>query len=131
MQTAIEAVFECLTTKSGIESFWAERAIIKENYVMFEFPNGMNYTSKIYEISYPTDFQLDYFKSKLHIQLFRADKGGTILSLLNDQVADPEFAEVSAGWVSVLMNLKAVLDYNCDLRNHDGEKTWDQGFINN
>ncbi len=41
------------------------------------------------------------------------------------------FSEVKAGWVSLLMNLKAVADFKCDLRNHDLEKTWDQGYADN
>ena len=39
--------------------------------------------------------------------------------------------EVTAGWVSVLMALKAAVDFSVDLRNHDPLRTWDQGFVEN
>ncbi|MGH9769506.1 MAG: hypothetical protein ACREAB_18940 [Blastocatellia bacterium] len=39
--------------------------------------------------------------------------------------------EVIAGWVSVLMALKAAVDFGIDLRNHDPQRTWDEGFVEN
>jgi len=38
---------------------------------------------------------------------------------------------VLAGWVSVLMALKAAVDHGVDLRNHDPQRTWDQGYADN
>ena len=56
---------------------------------------------------------------------------GTDLTLVNEGVDEDEFSEVHAGWVSVLMNLKAVADFQADLRNHDPQRTWDQGYVDN
>jgi hypothetical protein len=39
--------------------------------------------------------------------------------------------EVIAGWVSVLMCLKAAVDFGVDLRAHDPEKHWDNGYVEN
>jgi hypothetical protein len=33
-----------------------------------------------------------------------------------------------AGWASVLLALKAAVDFGVDLRHHDPERTWDQGY---
>ena len=41
---------------------------------------------------------------------------------INENINENEFNEVYAGWVSVLMNLKAVADFQCDLRNHNLKK---------
>ena len=38
---------------------------------------------------------------------------------------------MTAGWVSVLMAMKAALDYGVDLRNHDIERTWMKGYADN
>jgi hypothetical protein len=38
---------------------------------------------------------------------------------------------VAAGWVSVLLALKAAVDFGVDLRNHDPERTWSTGFVDN
>lgn len=36
-----------------------------------------------------------------------------------------------AGWVSVLMAMKAAVDFGIDLRNHDSDMAWAQGFADN
>ena len=51
--------------------------------------------------------------------------------MIEEGVAAEHYAEIHAGWVSVLMNLKAVADFGCDLRNHDPQRTWQQGYLNN
>jgi predicted nucleic acid-binding Zn ribbon protein len=33
--------------------------------------------------------------------------------------------------VSVLMALKAAVDFSVDLRNHDPDRTWDHGYVEN
>ena len=39
--------------------------------------------------------------------------------------------KVIAGWVSVLLTLKAAIDFDVDIRNHDPKRTWDQGYADN
>jgi len=39
--------------------------------------------------------------------------------------------EPCAGRVSVLLALKAAVDHGVDLRNHDRERTWVQGYADN
>jgi hypothetical protein len=36
-----------------------------------------------------------------------------------------------AGWVSVLLALKAAADFGIDLRNHDPARTWNKGYVDN
>jgi hypothetical protein len=47
------------------------------------------------------------------------------------EIPDEWHAEVNAGWVSVLMALKAAADFRVDLRNHDTRRTWSQGYCDN
>lgn len=54
--------------------------------------------------------------------------GGTDVTLEHD-VSSAEFAEVSAGWLNVLLPMKAWVHHGIDLRNHDPRRTWDQGFV--
>lgn len=58
-------------------------------------------------------------------------QGGTLLSLTDAQVPPEDQKEVIAGWVSVLMALKAAVDFGVDLRNHDANRNWDHGFVEN
>jgi hypothetical protein len=46
-------------------------------------------------------------------------------------VPEADRMEVVAGWVSVLMALKATADYGVDLRNHDLGRSWEQGYVDN
>lgn len=48
---------------------------------------------------------------------------GTIVEFsLQDEVA---------GWVSVLMAMKAAVDHGVDLRTHDESRTWGDGYADN
>jgi hypothetical protein len=57
--------------------------------------------------------------------------GGTDLTLTDMGVPSEHRTEVIAGWVSVLMALKAAVDFGIDLRGHDSERHWDTGFVEN
>jgi hypothetical protein len=57
--------------------------------------------------------------------------GQTELYLTDENVPPADRSEVIAGWVSVLMALKAAVDFNVDLRNHDPQRTWAQGYAEN
>ena len=50
---------------------------------------------------------------------------------MHSQLPESEMEETIAGWGSVLMALKAAVDHAVDLRNHDPERTWDQGYFDN
>ena len=53
----------------------------------------------------------------------RCDDGnGTDLSLLATEVDESIRMEMVAGWVSVLMAMKAAVDHNVDRRNHDKQR---------
>jgi hypothetical protein len=55
-------------------------------------------------------------------------KGGTDMPLTHEGVEPEEWQEVHAGWLNVLFPLKARVVYGIDLRNHDPERSWDQGY---
>ena len=58
-------------------------------------------------------------------------QGGTDLTLTDTGVSPQDRTEVIAGWVSVLMALKAAVDFGVDLRAHDPERNWESGFVEN
>ncbi|MEM7483780.1 MAG: SRPBCC domain-containing protein [Bacteroidota bacterium] len=124
-------VFDLLTTPEGRESFWAESAEENNGIIHFVFPNGETYDSEILKISPNAEFHIVYFDSLVKFNIEPTKNGGSDLSLINKGVTKTEYNEVHAGWVSVLMNLKAVADFNCDLRNHDSKRTWESGYVNN
>ena len=131
LKTEPKVIFDFLATSDGRAKFWSEQANEENGLIHFVFPNGQTYDSSILKIVPNTEFHIDYFNSLVKFKLKACENGGTDLSLINEGVAEREFSEVNAGWVSVLMNLKAVADFHCDLRNHNPIKTWDQGYVDN
>jgi uncharacterized protein YndB with AHSA1/START domain len=121
-----EAVYELLTTDEGRAQFWAESAVERDGAIEFEFPNGMRHRATVLVDEAPHRFVLDYFGSATSFELEADRDGGTELKL-----SGAGDAEVLAGWVSVLLALKASADYGVDLRNHDARRTWSQRYCDN
>jgi uncharacterized protein YndB with AHSA1/START domain len=126
------AVFHLLTTDEGRRRFWAEAAVERDNHIDFVFSNGLTWRGEILACEPACRFSLRYFDNSITTFTLAADgAGGTDLTLTDRNVPTAHRCEVIAGWVSVLMALKAAVDFGVDLRNHDPARTWDQGFVDN
>lgn len=124
-------VFDLLSTDVGRTSFWAERTEQRSERLTFHFPNGEVLESRVLESRSPERFVLTYFGgSRACFTLQEAD-GGTDLCLEEFGLPSGSIEENRAGWVSVLMNLKAQADHGVDLRNHTSGCTWDDGYVDN
>ena len=75
----------------------------------------------------PHSFALEYFGHETRFRLSGDASGGTDLVLTS---TDTE-RETYAGWVSVLLALKAAADFDVDLRNHDPQRTWEHRYVDN
>ena len=127
-----ESVFELLATDRGRSLFWAESAPEIDGIIRFIFPNGFHWDAEIIEQLPPERFVVNYIDDCPAVfELGQRRTGGTILKLTNSGVPEHERSEVIAGWVSVLLALKAQADFGVDLRNHDPEKSWDQSYVEN
>ena len=125
-------VYRALATDNGRAQFWAESAVEMEGKVHFQFPNGLAWTGEVVNDHAPNRFAIRYFGGSLaSFELADDGAGGTDLTLTDTGVPAPDRTEVMAGWVSVLMALKAAVDFSVDLRNHDSQRTWDQGYVDN
>jgi len=127
-----EEVFQLLSTDGGRAQFWAESAKEMDGFVSFQFPNGMSWRGEILENDPSGLFAIVYLGETITAFALSDDgKGGTDLTLTDKGVPLEDQHEVLAGWVSVLMALKATVDFGVDLRNHDPSRTWDQGYADN
>jgi hypothetical protein len=125
-------VFDMLATSDGRMRFWAESAEQSGKEIAFVFPDGSFHRGLVLEASPPSRFAIEYVGgTRTTFDLTSDGGGGTDLTLTDEDVRPEWFDETNAGWVSVLMALKAAVDYGVDLRNHDAERTWDQGFVDN
>jgi uncharacterized protein YndB with AHSA1/START domain len=122
-------VYRALTTDEGRASFWAERAPASDGSIDFEFINGVRESSPILEEDPESRFAIRYFGAEVTFELAEPDDGGTDLTLTTQGFAREDREEVLAGWLNVLLPLKAAVDHGIDLRNHDRSRTWDDGWV--
>jgi len=122
-----EAVHQLLGAPAGRVRFWADKAPESDGEIHFRFPDGTRLRARVLANEPPSLFALDYFGADTRFELEPDGRGGTDLTLTSTDT-DPE---TLAGWVSVLLALKAAADFDVDLRNHDPERTWAQGYVDN
>ena len=132
LRSPIQQVFEALSTDGGRACFWAESAIEQEGVIQFVFPNGILWEGRILETVPPNRYAVRYYGGSVATFVLEEDGGGGTDLTLTDQGVPPEDrVEVIAGWVSVLMALKAAVDFGVDLRTHDPQRTWDHRYVEN
>jgi uncharacterized protein YndB with AHSA1/START domain len=131
LNSSPSTVFEFLATDTGRSRFWAETSREQDGTITFHFPNGMTTVSVTRTTEPPTRFALTYFGSNLEFLLGDDGNGGADLTLTDAAPPDEKRWEIVAGWVSVLLALKAAADFDIDLRNHDPARSWDHGYADN
>jgi uncharacterized protein YndB with AHSA1/START domain len=132
LNAPIQQVYNLLATNEGRARFWAESAVEVDGIIKFEFPDGQTWAGKILQAQPPALFQVEYYGGSITtFHLSESASGGTELYLTDANVPPEDCCEVIAGWVSVLMTLKAAVDFSVDLRNHDPHRTWLQGYAEN
>lgn len=132
LRAPVETVYQALATAQGRASFWAERAEAHDGVIHFVFPNHLTWEGAILEADPPRRFVVRYYGGSVAAFTLTSDEaGGTELVLTDAGVPAADRAEVSAGWVSVLLALKAAVDFGVDLRGHDARRHWDAGYVEN
>lgn len=131
LKAAPEDVFNFLATDTGRSAFWAERTEQRGNEITFYFPNDETLLSRVLDSRPPRLFSVTYFNNSTVTFDLKEQAEGTILRLRETGVPDSDQCENRAGWVSVLLNLKARVDHGIDLRNHDPQYTWSDGYVDN
>lgn len=124
-------VFRALATSEGRSSFWAEQAPERDGTVIFHIIGYPPFSGRILESTEPRIFALEYFGTKVRFELEPDGRSGTDLKLVATEVDESIRWEMVAGWVSVLMAMKAAVDHGVDLRNHDESRTWGAGYADN
>ncbi len=132
LQSSPTAVYAMLSTDEGRVKFWAESSVQKDGVILFRFPDGLALEGRVIDHDPPYKFVIQYWAgSRVTFDLKDDGMGGTDLSLTDYQETKEARLETFAGWLSVLLPLKAAVDFGVDLRNHDPKRTWDQGYVDN
>jgi hypothetical protein len=107
-----------LATDTGRARFWAEAAMEEEGVITWRFPNGLADTTTVIEHHPPAKFVVEYLGgTTATFELADDGAGGTDLTLSDIGVPKEHLLDVSAGWVSVLLALKAAVDFGVSCRN--------------
>ncbi len=123
-----EEVFAALDSDEGRASFWAESAVESDGHIHFRFVNGYACRGRVLERRPPHRLSIEYIGGPVRFELTADGRGGTDLLLTHAGIGPEEWNEVHAGWLNVLFPLKAWVAYGVDLRNHDPDRSWDQGY---
>lgn len=123
------AVYERFATDAGRETFLCESSRSRHGRSVLRFPNGESTAMRVTGFAADRRIEFDYFGDSVCVE-FRAGDAGTVVEL-RTAVAARDHAEILAGWVSVLLALKAAVDHGVDLRNHEPALSWDNGFVDN
>ena len=126
-----EKVFEALATEAGRATFWAESAPEADGRIEFNFVDHPPVSGRVLENTPPARFAVEYFDAVVAFSLDDDGAGGTDQTLLSTGVPESDRVEIIAGWVSVLMAMKAAVDFGVDLRNHDANRAWSAGYADN
>lgn len=131
LSSSPDDVYHALATDDGRQSHWSETAIETDGKINFVFLNDVETTGEILERDPGKRYRLTYFGFDVTFDLTSDGAGGTDLQVTCGGVSDGDKRQMSAGWVSWLLTLKAAVDFGVDLRNHDASRTWFDGFADN
>jgi len=127
-----EVVFDALASDGGRARFWAESAVRCGDQIDWRFPGGQTWRGPVLAEDRPRLFSVRYLGgTRATFTLSGDGQGGTDVHLVDEGVDDDDLMQVLAGWVSVLLCMKACVDHGADLRNHDRERSWDQHYCDN
>ena len=126
-----EKVYKALSTDEGRRGYWAETAEEKDGHIHYIFQNDIENKGKILIRKPNQGFSVMYFGWEVVFNLSLDGSGGTDMEMVTKGPDEREKMEITAGWVSWLMAMKGYVDFGIDLRNHDPNRTWFQGFVDN
>jgi uncharacterized protein YndB with AHSA1/START domain len=136
LATSRDRVWQALTTPSGITSWWSERAEIEPSdggLLRLLFPNRRMLDSKVIMCRPPHFLSFVYFGgTRASFEVTSHPAGGSVVTVSDSGFSSQEdYAETLAHWASVLLALKAFLDFGVDLRNHTSAFNWEKGYVDN
>jgi uncharacterized protein YndB with AHSA1/START domain len=126
-----ERVYRALSTDEMRRRYWAENVMEADGTIRYVFLNGIESTGRVLEARPPQRYAVTYFENRVTFDIASDGCGGSDMLMRCMDVQDAERCELTAGWVSWLLAMKAAVDFDVDLRNHDPDRTWQHGYADN
>jgi len=120
-KSAPSEVFRAISTPLGRSRFWAESAKETDGVIHFVLPGDRTDDAPIERAVRDRLYILRLDGHRVTFALAPDENRGTDLTLTHEGETDP------TTWVSLLLRLKAHVDFGADLRNHDPART--QTFV--
>ena len=131
LRSSPERVYALWATDAGRASFWAETSGEAGDAVTLTFVGEPRpITCAVLERIPARRFSFGYWEgTRVEVDLREDGAGGTEVSVRETGFSTRAHRDENlAGWVSVLMNLKAVADYGIDLLTHEAGRSWQAGY---
>lgn len=116
-KSAPSEVYRAISTPLGRSRFWAESAKQADGVIHFVLPGGRTDDAPIERAVKDHLYVVRLFGDRVTFTLVPDSNRGTDLTVTHEGDADP------SAWVSLLLRLKAHVDFGADLRNHDPART--------
>lgn len=118
-KSAPSEVYRALSTPLGRSRFWADSAKETDGVIHFVLPGGRTADAPIEEAVKDHLYVVRLFGERLTFSIASDGTRGTDLALSHEGDPDP------VHWASLLLRLKAHVDFGADLRNHDPDRVTD------
>lgn len=118
-KSAPSEVYRAISTPLGRSRFWADSAGETDGVIHFVLPGGRTDDAPIEQAVKDHLYVVRLFGERLTFSLAPDEARGTDLTLSHEGDPDP------VPWVSLLLRLKAHVDFGADLRNHDPDRDRD------
>ncbi|MFI5706287.1 hypothetical protein [Kribbella sp. NPDC051620] len=116
-KSAPSEVYRAISTPLGRSRFWAESAGEADGVIHFVLPGDRTDDAPIERAVREQLYVVRLFGERITFALAPDENRGTDLTFTHEGEPDP------ATWVSLLLRLKAHVDFGADLRNHDPART--------
>lgn len=122
-------VFRALADPIERAHYWAHSPEGPAGIIQFHFSSGEQSKGRVLRKREPELFELEYFGATATFELCADEPSITDLMLTHTGVRREEWLETYAGWLNVLLPLKAWIVCGIDIRNGDPRKTWTDGYV--
>jgi hypothetical protein len=116
-KSAPSEVYRAISTPLGRSRFWAESAKESDGVIHFVLPGDRTDDAPIERAVREHLYVVRLFGERISFALAPDEHRGTDLTFTHEGEPDP------STWVSLLLRLKAHVDFGADLRNHDPGRT--------
>ena len=123
-------VYRAVSTDEGRAGFWVATSRSTASGITLEFFDGTSWTGRMLRATPDRAVELTYLGGgTVVLEILPVSQSQCIVAVTDRPTNPVDWLANYAGWVAVLLNLKATAEFGVDLRNRDGARSFEQGFV--